>query len=43
MKITEVLDELGDDFRVGVGLELEALLDEELLDILVVGDDACGG
>ena len=38
-----MFDELGNDFRVSIRLKLEALLDEELLHILVVSDDACGG
>ena len=36
----DVLDELGDDLCVGLGLELVPLGDQELEDVLVVRDDA---
>ena len=36
----EVLDHLGHDFRVGLGLEDVTLLLEEPPDVIVVGDDA---
>lgn len=35
----EVVDELGDDLGVGVALEAEALVLQEDLHLLVVGDD----
>lgn len=40
MILMEVVDELGDDLRVGLALEAIVLLDEERPDLLVVGDDA---
>ena len=36
----DVLDELGDDLRIRLGLELVPLAHQELLDVLVVGDDS---
>ena len=36
----DVLDELGDDLRICLGLELVPLAHQELLDVLVVGDDS---
>ena len=33
--------QLGDDLRVRLGLEVVVLGHQELLDVLVVGDDAC--
>ena len=38
--VVQVLDELGDDLGVCVGLKDEALGLQERLDVLVVGDDA---
>ena len=38
--LVEVLDHLGHDFRVGLGLEDVTLLLEEPPDVIVVGDDA---
>lgn len=36
-----VNNELGDDLRVRFGFELVALVFQKLLDVLVVGNDAC--
>jgi hypothetical protein len=36
----QVVDELGDDLRVSLALENVAALFQELLDVLIVGDDA---
>ena len=37
---TNIGDQLGNDLGVGLGLKHEALGHQELLDVLVVGDDA---
>jgi hypothetical protein len=37
----DVLDELGNDFSVGLRLKLVSLVLQKLLDVLVVGDDSC--
>lgn len=42
MQVVKVLGQLGDHLCVGLGLELVALLDQEKLHVLVVGDDSCG-
>jgi hypothetical protein len=38
--LPNMLDELGNDLRVGLRLELVPLAHQELLDVLVVGDDS---
>lgn len=42
MQVVKVLGQLGDHLCVGLGLELVALLDQEKLHVLVVGDDSWG-
>ena len=37
----DMLDELGNDFSVGLRFKLVPLVFQKLLDVLVVGDDSC--
>lgn len=37
----DMLNELGNDFSVGLRFKLVSLVFQKLLDVLVVGDDSC--